>query len=920
MNNPLDPTLRELDPCGCCAGVEAETPVAAANRPGLDAIAFRAGTHPRFKASLFAALTSRERPALAGHMTREPDDFTVALLDGWATVADVLTFYSERIANESFLRTATERHSIVELARAIGYELNPGVAASTLLAFTIEDAKGAPGYATIARGTKVQSLPGPGEKAQTFETVEALDDARKEWNLIPARGAAVEKPYFGQTRLYLKGTATRLKPGDGLLIVGDERREKTGSENWDFRRVLTIQTVHDADPEKACTIVTVDEPLGSVVPHVQPAARNARCFALRQRAGVFGHNAPDPRGISTDSPWNDFIDRKAHPTPDQWKEFDVWYQGGKYPDEFMFHLDTLYPAVVPGSWVVVAYADYNEACFVSEAVEDSRTDFALTAKCSRLTVRGENLAKFDNQRRNVSVFIESEELAWAPAPVLTPVAGRRVPLADTVPWPPAGRRLIMQGRRARVQLRDDARKLTLKESSGSVHSLSPGDVLDLLTLPSDLSDRRMQQTWRLRDSAGHEGEVTAAPRDLKLLPADPESGLLFETPLLKRAEDIDGCTILELVDELDHAYDPASMTIFANVALATHGETIREILGSGDARQVHQRFTLKQPPLTHTPSSAPSGGDSTLEIWVNDVRWQEVPTLFGRGPRERVYVTRLADDGTVTVLFGDGKSGARLPTGIENVRAVYRKGTGHEGNLKAGQLSLLMARPLGVKEVANPEPSTGGDDPESLDQARGNAPLTVLTFDRLVSLRDYEDFARAFSGVSKALATWTWNVHSRGILVTVAGPEGAAIVAGSETHNNLLHALVTYGNPLVPVAVKSFRPVQFRLSGTVRISADRIVEKVGAAVQEILCRQFGFSARGFGQPVAISEVMAVIQHVPGVVSVDIDTLHRADQPARWKGLISAERPADGAAADAVLPAELLLLDTDSLLALEVTYA
>ena len=87
-----------------------------------------------------------------------------------ATVADILTFYSERIANESFLRTATERRSVVELARAIGYELNPGVAASALLAFTIEEAKGAPGYGAIARGTTVQSLPGPGEKAQTFET------------------------------------------------------------------------------------------------------------------------------------------------------------------------------------------------------------------------------------------------------------------------------------------------------------------------------------------------------------------------------------------------------------------------------------------------------------------------------------------------------------------------------------------------------------------------------------------------------------------------------------------------------------------------------------------------------------------------------------------------------------------------------
>ena len=166
MNNPLDPTLRELDDCGCCAGITVETPVEIDNRPGLEAIVFRAGNQPQFKATMLAALSSAATPALRSLKTRENDDFTIALLDGWATVADVLTFYSERIANEGYLRTATERASVLELARSIGYELNPGVAASTYLAFTVEDAVGAPGYANIDAGTKVQSIPGPDETPQ----------------------------------------------------------------------------------------------------------------------------------------------------------------------------------------------------------------------------------------------------------------------------------------------------------------------------------------------------------------------------------------------------------------------------------------------------------------------------------------------------------------------------------------------------------------------------------------------------------------------------------------------------------------------------------------------------------------------------------------------------------------------------------
>ena len=70
----------------------------------------------------------RPRTARLFGRTRADSDFTIALCDAVATTLDVLSFYQERIANENFLRTATERRSILELARLIGYELAPGVA------------------------------------------------------------------------------------------------------------------------------------------------------------------------------------------------------------------------------------------------------------------------------------------------------------------------------------------------------------------------------------------------------------------------------------------------------------------------------------------------------------------------------------------------------------------------------------------------------------------------------------------------------------------------------------------------------------------------------------------------------------------------------------------------------------------------
>jgi hypothetical protein len=77
-------------------------------------------------------------------------------------VADVLTFYQERIANEGYLRTATERRSVLEMARVIGYGLNHGVATGTYLSFTVEEASGVPGTPLLGlqEGMGLAELPG----------------------------------------------------------------------------------------------------------------------------------------------------------------------------------------------------------------------------------------------------------------------------------------------------------------------------------------------------------------------------------------------------------------------------------------------------------------------------------------------------------------------------------------------------------------------------------------------------------------------------------------------------------------------------------------------------------------------------------------------------------------------------------------
>src|SRR5437667_3325255 len=177
--------------CGCCEGIQILTPESTVNRPGLGALGYRVGTHGAFLETMKARLstmtvdvpgadgiTLETFAPLLGLTTRATGDFSIALLDSWATVADVLTFYQERICNEGYLRTATERRSILELARLIGYKLRPGVASTVYLAYTLdEDHSQTPPKPTatvIPIGSRSQSVPAPGEQAQSFETTETL--------------------------------------------------------------------------------------------------------------------------------------------------------------------------------------------------------------------------------------------------------------------------------------------------------------------------------------------------------------------------------------------------------------------------------------------------------------------------------------------------------------------------------------------------------------------------------------------------------------------------------------------------------------------------------------------------------------------------------------------------------------------------
>jgi len=816
--------------CGCCSGVAGRTPGAVHNRPGLSTISYRVGRHGDFLDSMIAGLTDVDRPRLANLTTRDADDVSIAVLDAWAVVSDVLTLYTERLANESYLRTAGERISLQELGRLIGYRLRPGVAAETHLAFALEPppevaaaASRDPGAApnvtpasvVLEAGLRVQSIPGPGEQPQTFETVEEIE-ARAAWNAMPARATKVQLPGMGDTSAYLQGVALNLKAGGALLIAGGD----VLTDHWDLRILATVQPQPDHDR----TYVTWLEPLGSAMWGVTPSNPPVP-FAMRKRLNVFGHNAPMWGSLSSDFRIN-YPDGGA--ADQDWPNFTISDIAGNVVD-----LDGSHPDIQPGSWVVLSKPTYRELWQVTSVSELARAEFAVSGKVTRLALAGgEQYELFGGLPREVTVFAASEPLAFAEAPDPSHVANASVDVRADVSAMRPGRRLVVRG-----------------TTTGGEAFAEAATMLAVAAIPGG---------WRLT---------------------------------------LDG--------DLASSFVRDSVVVHGNVALGTHGETVQQLLGSGRAATAFQRFTLAHDPLTYLQSTDPSGARTALKIFVNDVGWDEVPTLYATGPADRAYAVRSDEQGKTYVQFGDGARGARLPSGSGNVRAKYRKGLGGAGNVGSDRLAQLLDRPLGVKGVTNPVPASGGVDPEPESAARASMPLGVRTLGRAVSLLDYEDFARAFAGVAKAHAAVLPLRGGRTFVVTVA-LSGVPAAQTAERLGDLADALRSHGDPQVQVAVLAGSTQTFRVALRVAIDPAYEADAVLANVETALRTAFAFDARSFADPVYRSGVIAVVHGVAGVLAADIDALYTGATASLAERLRAQQAAVSGGGA--AIPAGLLILD------------
>lgn len=907
------PGILDSDACGCCEGVEAVTPLPTANRPGLSKLVYRIGTHAGFLETMMARLSSSDYPGLSGLTTRDAADPSIALLDGWATVADVLTFYQERIANEGYLGSATERRSILELARLVGYKLRPGVASSVFLAYTLDEKM--TDEVIIPAGSRAQSIPGPDELPQSFETSEDLK-ARAKWNNLKPRMTQPQtwENIFNKNdfRVYLKGINTNLKPNDPLLIG-------VGAGTPAFYRVMEV--IADADADR--TLVKFRSPDGLIAategpeenlvnpvqlikelsrpPSIPPphslrlkrtlseqfkdrsetgyaatarfspmlretlpmAAANAKVttkselkvYALRVEASLFGHNAPKRTRIKEDGEIEIIGD---WPIIEEVPDFSgssthVGTIRIGHEEEDVIYLDNRYDNILCNSWIVVETPDTTRLTNKNRIIVKvnnidvslTRSKYGVTAPTARIELGDNkwieivdpddppnlkapslpNIHDDFNAVRSTTVYAQSEQLELAEEPIQEPVGQC---------------------------------KTEFNEELGNINIDKP---IELDGFYEGLESGRWVIVSGERDISGTSGVRFS---ELAMLASVTQDVSMDST-------DEKLHTFIKLAEKLQYCFKRDTITIYGNVAKATHGEMRQEVMGSGDGSKALQSFELKQFPLTYVSASKPTGVDSTLKLIVNDMEWHETDSLAGLQATDRNFITKTDDEDKTKVTFGNGREVARLPTGVENIKAEYRNGIGKPGNVKAEQISLLVTKPLGVKEVINPLRASSGADRESRDRARKNAPLAVKALDRLVSVQDYEDFARIYAGIGKAHAVEMTDGRRQIVHVTIAGADDIPIDETSDLFMNLRQALHDFGDPfqLIRLAVRELMMIV--ISARVRILPNYQWEPVVVRVRNALLDAFGFESRELGQDVLLSEVISVMQAVRGVAYVDVDT-------------------------------------------------
>lgn len=760
-----------------CCSEDKPGEVAIYNRPYLAVINYRIGRYVSFRRAMLEA-SNKRLPQWTSH---ENGDYGVAFIEMWAYLEDILACYQERIANESYLRTAVLRESIIGLTDFIDYRLDPGVGATTFIALIAD--KGKSGM--VPRGFRVASKVA-GEPSKTFQTEDAIT-ITSELNMLKH---VSERPCRqlkkGAVEAVLDGVNLNLKAGDRILIVDDTRKNSPEREKWEVRWLTEV-----GEMDNMTTLKWKEE----IWENYMEPPENPKIYVFHEIAMPFGSNAPDHNLLTINMTSKQITDTNIMDASDT----NLYGLAGTDPNNIYIYLDSVYEKVKLGSYIAAVNPTYVELYRVKKVNEMVKVGFGLSSKVTVVTVdTNENMDKF--KLRETMLLCVNE--------------------------------LLTHSTKEIDPDRTDAKELKI---IGDVN-FRPGAYIAI----SGVDEKDI-----------HRSEV----RRVASVPVQQGSGVI----------------IVMLDKELEHRYKKQSVIVYGNVVPASFGEPVKsEILGNGDSSVGNQRFKLRKSNVSFLPDpKASHGAKNSLELFVNDVLWEEKDNFLDSGPADRHYMIEINEKDEMTVIMGNGVEGGRPPTGRDNIIARYRRGVG--GDTDAGAITGMVDSSSYLKSVLNPVTASGGALRETEDKAKENGPLLLRTFDRAVSLEDYEHLARSYSGIAKSRAFWKWEGEEQAVLLTVALSKGTKL--DRNVKDNIRAFLDLRRDINQKLRIEGYKPVEIEAILEVTVKNTYFRSKVKEEVRRVLGEGrnedstynfFAFERLDFGMSIHLSDIYAAVEGIEGI--------------------------------------------------------
>lgn len=220
---------------------------------------------------------------------------------------------------------------------------------------------------------------------------------------------------------------------------------------------------------------------------------------------------------------------------------------------------------------------------------------------------------------------------------------------------------------------------------------------------------------------------------------------------------------------------------------------------------------------------------NSVQVTVNGSPWTQVSAVGIQSSLAEVYQVQTFISGDTAVVFGDGTFGALLPSEAAVV-VTYRVGGGLVGNIALNTVNTTitgliqsLSNPVPIQVTNQTSTGVGGQEAETLEQARVNIPYYTRTNDRAVTLADYQTTAQEFSDPQFGSVAYarsvvrTENALLEGNIVSIyawtTGPGGGLVALTPQLKTALVNYLQTkaVGTDFVQILDGTSRPVPMSL-------------------------------------------------------------------------------------------------------------